>query len=134
MSVETAGEKPGLKKRNRRDHYVPQSYLRGFIDPLRLNSHQPPWHFDVHQNVWSERGTREIRYRIRATYICLWAATSASHHPHRIRYLRAAEERGFLGNPPPQLRSGHQQVPTSEIPVLADQWFRSIPTTLYPLS
>src|SRR6266576_5126514 len=81
MSVETAGEKPGLKKRNRRDHYVPQSYLRGFIDPLRLNSHQPPWHFDVHQNVWSERGTREIRYRIRATYICLWAAITANLTP-----------------------------------------------------
>jgi hypothetical protein len=67
MSVETAGEKPRLKKRNRRDHYVPHGYLRGFIDPLRLNSHQPLWRFDVHQNVWSERSTREIGYRIRVT-------------------------------------------------------------------
>jgi len=40
--------------------------------------------------------------------ICLWAPISASFHPHRIRYLRAAVERGFLGNPPPQLRSGLQ--------------------------
>jgi hypothetical protein len=64
MSIETAGDTPRLKKRNRRDHYVPQGYLRGFIDPLRVASQQPLWHFDVHQQVWSERSTREIGYRI----------------------------------------------------------------------
>jgi hypothetical protein len=50
-------------KRNRRDHYLPQSYLRGFIDPARLNHHQPLWYFDVPNDSWSERSPREIGYR-----------------------------------------------------------------------
>ena len=53
--------RPRLK---RRDHYVPQGYLRGFIDPSRVKHEQPLWHFDVGQNVWSERSTREVGYRI----------------------------------------------------------------------
>jgi hypothetical protein len=50
-------------KKNRRDHYLPQSYLRGFIDPARWNHQQPLWHFDVRNNSWSERSPREIGYR-----------------------------------------------------------------------
>ena len=50
-------------KRNRRDHYLPQGYLRGFIDPARLQHHQPLWYFDVHNKNWSERSPREIGYR-----------------------------------------------------------------------
>lgn len=50
-------------KRKRRDHYLPQGYLRGFIDPSRVNHKQPIWHFDVPQNIWSERSTREVAYR-----------------------------------------------------------------------
>lgn len=64
MSVETAGEKPGIMKRDGRDHYVPQGNLPGFIDQPRLNSQQPLWHFDIHQNVWSQRSIREIGYKI----------------------------------------------------------------------
>ena len=29
------------QQRNRRDHYVPQGYLRGFIDPARMEHSQP---------------------------------------------------------------------------------------------
>jgi hypothetical protein len=49
--------------RNRRDHYLPQSYLRGFIDPARTNHQRPLWHFDVPNTIWSERSLREIGYR-----------------------------------------------------------------------
>lgn len=50
-------------KKNRRDHYLPQSYLRGFIDPQRVNHQQPLWYFDVPNRTWSERSPREIGYR-----------------------------------------------------------------------
>lgn len=49
--------------KNRRDHYLPQGYLRGFIDPARLNHQQPLWYFDVPNSSWSERSPREIGYR-----------------------------------------------------------------------
>jgi hypothetical protein len=51
-------------KKNRRDHYLPQGYLRGFIHPSRREHEQPLWHFDVPNNLWSERSTREVGYRI----------------------------------------------------------------------
>ena len=47
-------------KKKRRDHYVPQGYLRGFIHPSRLEHDQPLWHFDVAQDVWSERSTPKL--------------------------------------------------------------------------
>jgi len=65
MTTTVKLEKGRLRpQRNRRDHYVPQGYLRGFIDPWRLGHSQPLWHFDVTQGVWSERSTREVGYRI----------------------------------------------------------------------
>lgn len=51
------------KTKRRRDHYLPQSYLRGFIDPSRMKHERPLWHLDIPQNVWSERSTREVAYR-----------------------------------------------------------------------
>ena len=51
------------RRKNRRDHYLPQSYLRGFIDPSRQNLPRPLWHFDIANNTWSERSPREIGYR-----------------------------------------------------------------------
>lgn len=50
-------------KKNRRDHYIPQGYLRGFINPWRLQNPRPLWFFDVPNSVWSERSPREICYR-----------------------------------------------------------------------
>jgi hypothetical protein len=54
--------KPEMRK-NRRDHYIPQGYLRGFIDPARLQKPRPLWFFDILNNGWSERSPREICYR-----------------------------------------------------------------------
>jgi len=34
-------------KKGRRDHYLPQGYLRGFIDPARRDEAQPLWLLDV---------------------------------------------------------------------------------------
>jgi len=51
------------KTQRRRDHYLPQGYLRGFIDPSRTKHQRPLWHHDVCRNVWSERSTREVGYR-----------------------------------------------------------------------
>lgn len=48
---------------NRRDHYLPRGYLRGFIHPARENHPRPLWHFDIPKAVWSERSPREVGYR-----------------------------------------------------------------------
>jgi hypothetical protein len=48
---------------NRRDHYIPQGYLRGFIEPARTKLPQPLWHFDIINHIWSERSPREVGYR-----------------------------------------------------------------------
>src|SRR5271154_161559 len=53
-----------LVRMNRRDHYLPQSYLRGFVDPSRLKHQQPLWHFDIPNSVWSEKSPREVGYRL----------------------------------------------------------------------
>src|SRR5712692_8900847 len=60
MAETTAAER---SKKNRRDHYLPQSYLRGFIDPQRMNHEQPLWQLDVASDAWSERSPREVGYR-----------------------------------------------------------------------
>jgi uncharacterized protein DUF4238 len=49
--------------RNRKDHYIPRSYLRGFIDPSRSGLERPLWHFDVPNGIWSERSAAEVGYR-----------------------------------------------------------------------
>lgn len=48
---------------NRRDHYIPQAYLRGFIAPTRRDLPPPLWHFDKNNGVWSKRSPRELGYR-----------------------------------------------------------------------
>jgi uncharacterized protein DUF4238 len=60
VKLEKEKFKPKLK---RRDHYLPQGYLRGFVDPSRMNHQRPLWHLDVPNNVWSERSPREVGYR-----------------------------------------------------------------------
>jgi len=49
--------------KGRRDHYLPQGYLRGFIDPARENQAQPLWKLDVASKRWAERSTKQIGYR-----------------------------------------------------------------------
>lgn len=49
--------------RNRKDHYIPRSYLRGFVDLTRWSLERPLWHLDIPNNVWSERSPSEVGYR-----------------------------------------------------------------------
>src|SRR5450755_4878811 len=51
-----------LKTTNRRDHYLPQGYLRGFIAPARRKLSKPLWCFDLHTKKWRERAPKEIGY------------------------------------------------------------------------
>jgi hypothetical protein len=48
---------------DRRDHYIPQGYLKGFIDPQRTGLAQPLWYFEKPNAVWSQRSPREVGYR-----------------------------------------------------------------------
>lgn len=50
------------KASNRRDHYLPQGYLRGFVDPARRKLPKPLWCFDLHTKRWRERASKEIGY------------------------------------------------------------------------
>jgi hypothetical protein len=50
------------KTKNRRDHYLPQGYLRGFIDPARANLPKPLWCFHLHTKKWKERSPKQIGY------------------------------------------------------------------------
>jgi hypothetical protein len=46
--------------RNRRDHYVPQGYLRGFIDPARAKSDRPLWCLNKSKNLWERKSPKQI--------------------------------------------------------------------------
>jgi hypothetical protein len=50
-------------KKGRTDHYLPQAYLRGFIDPARENLPQPLWQLDVPYKRWSMRNTKQIGHK-----------------------------------------------------------------------
>jgi Protein of unknown function (DUF4238) len=50
------------KLTGRRDHFLPQGYLRGFIDPARSERYKPMWHFDIRTATWSEKSTRQVGY------------------------------------------------------------------------
>jgi len=52
-----------MKKTKRRDHYIPQGYLRGFIDPSRANHPRPLWYFDIPKNRWFPKSSKEIGHR-----------------------------------------------------------------------
>ena len=47
---------------NRRDHHLPQGYLRGFIDPARSDLPKPLWYFHLHTKKWKERSPKQIGY------------------------------------------------------------------------
>jgi len=49
--------------RNRRDHYIPQGYLRGFIGPCNELAQKPLWVFDIPHQAWSQKSTKEFAYK-----------------------------------------------------------------------
>lgn len=48
--------------RKRKDHWLPQGYLRGFIVPTRATRFRPLYCFDVRSRQWEERSPKEIAY------------------------------------------------------------------------
>ena len=52
--------KPSSDVKGRRDHYVPQAYLRGFIHPQRQGHPKPLWVLNVHRQEWSEKSPSQI--------------------------------------------------------------------------
>lgn len=50
-------------KTGRRDHYLPQGYMRGFIDPARENLDRPLWRLDISYSKWYERSPKEFGYK-----------------------------------------------------------------------
>lgn len=51
---------PSSEAKNRRDHYVPQGYLRGFIHPKRQKYPKPLWVLDVNRRMWSQKAPSQI--------------------------------------------------------------------------
>lgn len=48
------------KLRGRKDHWLPQGYMRGFISPSRLEEHKPLWCYDRYEGKWKTVATSEI--------------------------------------------------------------------------
>jgi hypothetical protein len=53
---------PAIVKKGRRDHYLPQCYLRGFIDPARESEEQPLWLLDARYNKWYTKATKQVAH------------------------------------------------------------------------
>ena len=51
---------PSCDATGRRDHYVPQAYLRGFIHPQRQDRPKPLWVLDIDRHEWSEKSCSQI--------------------------------------------------------------------------
>lgn len=49
-------------QKDRRDHYLPQGYLRGFIDPARDNEEKPLWKLDIVSKQWANRSTKAVGF------------------------------------------------------------------------
>lgn len=50
--------------RNRKDHYVPQGYLRGFIDPARSKNDRPLWCLNKWRNQWERKAPKQICHAV----------------------------------------------------------------------
>lgn len=50
------------KLRGRKDHWLPQGYLRGFVAPSRANEDKPLWCFHRHWQRWESLSTSEVAF------------------------------------------------------------------------
>jgi hypothetical protein len=69
---------PRHRNRRRKDHYVPQGYLRGFIDPARAVLDKPLWHYDLESKIWAEKSPSEVGWE-RGFYDYFEATTDLEH-------------------------------------------------------
>jgi hypothetical protein len=49
-------------QKGRRDHYLPQGYLRGFIDPARENEERLLWKLNIPSKQWAEKSTKALGF------------------------------------------------------------------------
>ena len=49
-------------QKGRRDHYLPQGYLRGFIDPARENEEKLLWKLNIPSKQWAEKSTKALGF------------------------------------------------------------------------
>ena len=54
--------KQAKEQRGRKDHWLPQGYLRGFISPSRSEDHKPLSCFYRHQQKWTSLSPKEIAF------------------------------------------------------------------------
>lgn len=47
---------------SRKDHFVPQGYLRGFVHPARIRHPKPLWVFDVQRSRWDQKSTSQFGF------------------------------------------------------------------------
>ena len=52
----------GEQLRNRKDHWLPRGYQRGFVGPSRASRFRPLWCFFTHTQNWEEKSPSEIAY------------------------------------------------------------------------
>jgi hypothetical protein len=50
------------RSRGRKDHWLPQGYLRGFIAPSRAQEDKPLWCFHRHSQRWESLSTTEVAF------------------------------------------------------------------------
>lgn len=90
--------------RNRRDHYVPQGYLRGFVDPARGNNDRPLWCLNKRRNRWERKAPKQICHAV-GMYDFSNDAIEAEHADVTFRkmedqfpaVLAAMKARSFVG-------------------------------------
>ena len=70
--------KPTSDAKGRRDHYVPQGYLRGFIHPQRQGHPNPLWVLDVSRGKWSEKSPSRIGWEPIRTLLLRYFKKSAA--------------------------------------------------------
>jgi hypothetical protein len=69
---------PDSRAPNRKDHYLPRGYLRGFIDPANKDLAKPLWHFDIETATWTTESPGSVGWE-RGMYDYAHGTTELEH-------------------------------------------------------
>ena len=61
MTLERKHRRPA---KQRKDHYLPRGYLRGFIDPIRQELARPLWCMRPHTGQWEQKSPAQVGYEV----------------------------------------------------------------------
>ena len=70
------------RERDRKDHYLPRGFLKGFIDPANKDLAKPLWHFDLETAEWSRESPGSIGWE-RGMYD-YHPGTNVLEHPDKV--------------------------------------------------